>query len=193
MLDPPQVASEVDVLQAFRFIDALLAAGPRRESLLALRDRLAGELLGDGDRVASTLADEFELTTVAGGSSTTTDRGALIASIGRQGDGDGEGDGDGAAMIWMELEDLVVEESAIAGRGMLRMLGSTPGEPTSGQRAVDLVSSHLTSIPLAFFLRFDGALMTSEVIFMAGPLPESTVLRKELPSIERLRALFTQQ
>ena len=42
---------------------------------------------------------------------------------------------------------------------------------------MDEPSAYVTSIPLAFFLRFDGALMTSEVIFMESPHPEATVLR----------------
>ena len=170
------VDPDLDVLQAFRLIDSLLDAGPRRASLLALRDRLAGELLGDGDGVASTLAEDFVLRTVTGGSSTLTDRNALIASIRRQSEADGE------AMMWMELEDLVVEEAALAGQGTLRMLRSAPGTPAS---------AHVTSIPLAFFIRFDGVLMSSEVIFMEPPGPESTVLRTgPRPSNEQLRALL---
>ncbi len=176
MTDTPDRAGDLDVLHAFRLIDSLLEAGPRRGSLLALRDRLAGELLSDSDRVAATLADDFELTTVTGGCRTTTDRNALIEGIRRQ------NEGDGGAMMWMELEDLVVEESALAGQGMLRMLRSAPEATTSAS---------VTSIPLAFFLRFRTALMTSEVIFMEAPRPESTVLHAgPRQSIDELRALL---
>jgi len=187
MTDTPDVARQFDVLQAFRLIDSLLTAGPSLESLLALRDRLAGELLSDADRVASTLADNFELRTVTGGSSTTTDRDALIKSIRRQSEAGGE------AMMWMELEDLVVGESALAGQGLLRMLRAAPGATTDGQSDNETVCAHLTSIPLAFFLRFERALMTSEVIFMEGPLPESSVLHTgALPSIAQLGVLLNQ-
>ena len=84
--------------------------------MLALRTRLAGELLGDADLVASTLADGFELTTITGGSSTTTDRDSLIGTIRRQ------SESEGGVLMWMDLEDLVAEEGAIAGQGLLCML-----------------------------------------------------------------------
>jgi hypothetical protein len=177
MTGAPDVDSELDELQAFRLIDSLLAAGPSRPSLHTLRNRLAGELLGDADRVASTLAVDFELRTVTSGSSTTADRQALIESVRRQGEGD--------AAMWMELEDLVVEETAIAGQGALNMLRPAPAEVEP--------SAYVTSIPLAFFLRFDGALMTSEVIFMESPHPEATVLRTgPRRSREQLRAMLTE-
>jgi hypothetical protein len=167
---------ELEVLQAFRVIDARLAVGPRRPSLFALRERLAGELLSDVDRVAATLADDFELETVTSGSKTTTDRTAVLGSIRRQHEAEGE------AMMWMELEDLVLEETAIAGQGMLHMLRSAP-EGTA----------HITSIPLAFFLRFENALMTSEVIFMDPPRTEPTVLGAGVaPTIEQVRTLLNQ-
>ncbi len=170
------VEPDLDVLQAFRLIDSLLETGPRRASLLALRDRLVGELLSDCDRVASTLAEDFALRTVMGGSSTMTDRNALIASIRRQNETE--------AMMWMELEDLVVGETALAGQGTLRMRRAASEAPAS---------AYVTSIPLAFFLRFHGGLMNSEVIFMETPGPESTVLRTgPWPSKEELRAQLEQ-
>jgi hypothetical protein len=167
---------QLDVLQAFRVIDARLAAGPRWPSVLALRERLAGELLSEVDRVAGTLADDFELETVTGGSKTTTDRTALLGSIRRQHEAEGE------AMMWMELVALVVEETAIAGQGTLHMLRAAPGG-----------SAHITSIPLAFFIHFDGALMTSEVIFMDPPRTEPTVLGAgAAPTVEQVRTLLNQ-
>jgi hypothetical protein len=52
-----------DPLQAFRLIDAELAATAHREQLMALRTRLAGEMIGVPELVEATLAADFTLVT----------------------------------------------------------------------------------------------------------------------------------
>jgi hypothetical protein len=177
--------THLDLLQAFRLIDSRLAAATSDRQLLALRDRLAGELLNDGDRVGATLADEFELVTITAGSRTTTKRNTLIESMERKSE---TGDN---ALMWMELEDLVVDETAIAGQGTLRMLHPAPEVTARESDEHGEGDASLTSIPLAFFLRFRGNLMSSEVIYMESPSTEVTPLRRgALPTIEQLHALF---
>src|SRR5262245_27334149 len=152
---------DADVLRAFRLIDRRLATAPDSWSprlLRPLRDRLAGELIGDADRVGRTLGPAFTLVTHAGGTSTTTDRAGIVETIRRQ------GQAKGAAMTWLRLADLVVDRDTIAGQGVLRTLLAGPLAARQGWRDVAPADRCLTTIPIAFFLRFADGLMVSEIL-----------------------------
>jgi hypothetical protein len=161
---------EHDVLQAFRLIDQRLLDTPGHRGLRLLRERLAGELIGDADRVGTTLGPAFTLVTHAGASVTRTDRAALVETVHRQ------GRAKGAAMTWLRLDDLVVEGGAIAGQGVLRTLLTAPLAQRQGWQDLGPADRCLTTIPLAFFIRFAGDLMTSEVLYLAADASERTVL-----------------
>ncbi|MDT3443195.1 MULTISPECIES: hypothetical protein [unclassified Pseudofrankia] len=161
---------EDDVLQAFRLIEQRLVETPEHSGLRLLRERLAGELIGDADRVGTTLGPTFTLVTHAGGSVTRTDRAALVETIHRQ------GSAKGAAMTWLRLDDLVVERDVIAGQGVLRTLLTAALAQRQGWRDIGPADLCLTTIPLAFFIRFAGDLMASEVLHLAADASERTVL-----------------
>jgi hypothetical protein len=160
-----------DVLQAFHLIDRRLAAAPAPDALRLLRQRLGGELIGDADRVAATLAPAFTLVTHAGGTVTTTDRAALVETVRRQ------GRSHGAVMTWIQLADLLVDRDAIAGHGVVRtLLAATMTGP--GWPDLDPADRCLTTIPLAFFIRFAAGLMVSEEIYLDAGASERAVLRQ---------------
>lgn len=179
-----RLPSDDEVLQSFGLIDSRRGAGTGRSLLLILRDRLAGELLGDADRVGATLADEFELVTLANGARTVTARDQLVGSIRAQ------SELVGGALMWMDLEDLVVDTSAIAGRGRLRTLLTAAGAAARGHDDIGQGNLCVTSLPLAFFLRFDRGLMASEVIYVDPASTEVAVVPGgAMPSVNRLRTL----
>jgi hypothetical protein len=159
-----------DPLQAFRLIDERLGAGAEagggghRERLVALRTRLAGELLGAAELVDATLASGFELVTHIQGWTSVLGRDAVLASA----------RGQGEAMVWVELADLVLDQAVLAGHGELRTL-SGPS---------------LTTAPFAFFVRFDGALMSSEVLYLDAASETAVPPGAGIPSRESLRAFL---
>jgi hypothetical protein len=161
---PGQAPDKVDPLQAFRLIDAKLDRDTHREQLTALRRRLAGELLGAAELVEATLAADFELVTHAQGRTTALNRDAVIASA----------RGQGTAVIWVELADLAVEHGVVGGHGVLRTMAG----------------SLLTTAPLAFFTRFDGRLMTSEVLYLDVASETPVPPEAGVPSRERMRDLL---
>jgi hypothetical protein len=154
----------VDPLQAFRVIDARLGPSAHRERLMTLRKRLAGELLGAPELVDATLAADFELVTHAQGITVVLDRSAVIASA----------RGQGAAVMWLELADLAADHGVVAGHGVLRTL----------------LGSLLTTAPLAFFIRFDGAAMSSEVLYLDAASETAAPPEAGIPSRELLRDLL---
>lgn len=97
--------------------------------------------------VAATLSPGFELVSKVGGTTSVTGRDEVLAGLRRQGEA-------GRAIMWIELDDLVVDK-ALAGHGLLR---------THKQQA-DAAPS-VTTVPFAFFVRFDGYLMASETLYM---------------------------
>jgi hypothetical protein len=168
---------EQDLLQAFRVIDDALGASACRGGLLAFRERLAGELLGEAERVATALGPGFELVTHAHGATTVTSRDAVIASI--------RALGETGAVIWAELDDLAADRGVVAGHGLLRTLTVAADGGSEGPGR-----SRLTTVPFAFFIRFDGELMSSEVLYMDAAASQTIMLRDAtMPSRERLRHL----
>ncbi len=131
-----------------------------------LRQRLLAELFGDGAGVAATLAPGFGLVMHAGDASMTLAADAVIGSVDAQAAAD--------VLLWTELDDLVVNASAVAGSGMLCR--------------AHLTGATLTRTPLAFFLRFDGQLMASEVAFVGGHSETTEFESDDVPSVERLRS-----
>jgi hypothetical protein len=154
---------EDEVLAAFRLIDDRLARHPGSAALTALRERLAGELVGDGDRVDATLSPGFSLVTHAGGATRTTGREEVIASVRRL------GATPGGALMWLSLDGLVVDGDAVAAHGTLLTMSPAPD---GGLRR--------TAAPLAFFIRFDGPAMASESLFLDVQASRSTVVTGSL-------------
>jgi hypothetical protein len=147
-----------------------LANNAPARPLLTLRERLAGELLGDDQRVAATLAPAFTLVTHTGGTTSTISGRDMVDGIRRQ--------GQTGVMLWVQLDDLAVGSDVVAGNGLLHTFRPD--------------TSALTTLPLAFFIRYAGdGLMTSEVIFMdlsassTTPIPSDTA-----PSIGHFRTLL---
>lgn len=158
-----------DVLQAFRLIDRRLVEKPALGSLRLLRDRLAGELIGDADRVGRALDPTFTLNTHAGGGITTNDRTALVETVRRQ------GQAQGGAMTWLRLDDLVVDGNVIAGQGTLRTSLTGTLAARQGWGHVNPTDRCITTIPLAFFIRL-ADLMVSEVLYLDVANTSRTVL-----------------
>jgi hypothetical protein len=157
------------MLQAFRMIAGRLEGDTPAAPLRTLRERLAGELLGDEQRVAATLDPAFTLVTHTGGPSSTTSGPDMVDGIKRQ--------GEIGVMLWVSLDELVVDTDVVAGEGLLHTFHTD--------------TSFLTTFPLAFFIRFtvDG-LMASEVAFMDVAAAVTTALPNVTPSFERLRSLL---
>jgi hypothetical protein len=168
MTDHENLLSGVRVLQAFQVIDGRIEEGARLAPLSSLRERLAGELFGDAERVAATLASDFVLVTHTGGPPTTLAGRDMVAGIGRQ--------GEAGAMLWTELDDLVVEPHVVGGSGLLHTFRPDPAS--------------VTSFPFAFFIHFMGGLMTSEVAFMEVSTAVTTPLAAGArPSLEGFESL----
>lgn len=167
-------AGKPDPLQAFRLIDTTLesaalqgtapGASARRGQLATLRRRVAGELLGAPELVDATLTADFVLVTHVRGHTAVLGRDAVLAAA----------SGQGGAMTWVELADLAVDHGVIAGHGLLRTLGG----------------SSLRTGPFALFIRFDGGLMSSEVLYMDAATQEVLPPDRAVPSRERLRELL---
>jgi hypothetical protein len=155
-----------EILQAFRLIDARI---DRSGSLAVLRERLAGELLGDADRVAATLAPDFELVSHTGGPAATVPASSIIESIRRQ--------GESGALMWVELDHLLAEADLVAGEGVLRTYRSDEGT--------------VTSFPLALFVRVPGDRMAHEVAYMRMDAAETVeVAAGAMPPADRLRSIL---
>lgn len=151
---------ESRILRAFDDVD-----GEHGGPLVAvLRVRLLGELFGDADMVAATLAPDFELVMNTGTSTATLAGSAVVQGLGIQ--------SASGVLMWTEFDDLVTDNDVVAGRGLLCNL-------LMGERA-------LTTMPVAVFLRFTGDRMTSEVAFM-GRAKTEAIEQAALPSLEVLR------
>jgi hypothetical protein len=165
-----------DPLQAFRLIAAREGTCVRRDQLLALRKRLTGELLGEPGLVAATLSADYQMTMHQPGRSVTLDRSAVISSASYR----------GSTLAWLELPELSVDyragdygthdlgagdHGALAGHGLLRMARGT----------------RLTTTPLAFFISFDGALMTRESAFFGISVTTELADGAALPTRDQLR------
>lgn len=156
---------EGEIRGALRALDERGAAS---EALRVLRERLAGELVGDGDRVAATLAPDFELVGYTGGAATTSSGAAVADSV--------RGLGSIGALLWVLFDDLVVDGDAVAGHGRLRMY-------RPDQQAV-------VTTPIAIFISVAGGQMTREVLFMQATAAETVAVQPgDMPTVEQLRAL----
>lgn len=151
------------IVEAFDSLDERRRDGPLIE---VLRQRLLAELFGDGAGVAATLAPGFGLVMHAGDASMPLAADAVIGSVDAQAAAE--------VLLWTEFDDLVVDATVVAGTGTLCR--------------VHLAGATLTTTPLAFFLRFDGQLMASEVAFIGGHSETTGIDSDDLPSVERLRS-----
>jgi hypothetical protein len=154
------------VLQAFEVIDERLRCGGPSATLLPLRERLVGELLGDGPRVATTLNADFVLTTHTGGPPGTLGGRDMVEGIVRQ--------GDIGVALWCEFDDLVTDIEAVAAHGTLHTFRPDPGS--------------VVAVPMAMFLRYADGLMASEVVFLDMAAAVTTPLPDGGPSLERVRS-----
>jgi hypothetical protein len=151
------------IVEAFDRLDERRHDGPLIE---VLRQRLLAELFGDGAGVAATLAPGFGLVMHAGDASMTLAADAVIGSVDAQAAAE--------VLLWTEFDDLVVDATVVAGSGTLCR--------------AHLAGATLTTTPLAFFLRFNGQLMASEVAFIGGHSETTAIDTSDLPSVERLRS-----
>ncbi len=156
--------ADLDPLQAFRLIDARREDSPHRDQLTTLRQRGAGELLSAPDLVDETLGADFELVTHTGGASAVLDRAGAIAATARL----------GPVLVWGVIADLVADDAGIAMHGLLRTLAGTS----------------LTTMTIAYFARFDGKQMTSEVVYLDAPSQATVADDVGLPPREQLRDLL---
>ena len=162
--------TDADVLQAFRLIDALVSEGADPRLLLPLRSRLAGELLGDAERVNATLADDFELITYAAGIKTIAAADMVVAGVRRL------AEAAGAALMWVEFEGLVCSGDTLAAHGLLRKMESAPDGVT------------ITVMRLAIFVHFQDELMTREILYLDPASSQTSLLQgARVPDAESLR------
>ena len=168
------VPSANDLVGGLSLLALRLEAAPTSGPLVALRDRLIGELLGDSERAIAPLGPDFVLVTHVGGATTTTDRAGVVATL--QGLEEREGH-----LMAVELNDLVSDDAGAAGHGSLCSMSAHPqdgdadGEP-------DGVS--VSRIPFAFFVRCEGERMTSETIFLDLQGTEVSELGGSLASVQ---------
>jgi hypothetical protein len=168
-----------EVLQAFRLIDKR-ADGDTSALLRSFRERLVGELVGDADRVERTLADGFELITYAAGRRTVTPRAAIVDSVRRL------GEARGSLLIWVELDDLVIEDGVLATRGVLQTLCTAQVAGSRGQEGVGDTDLCLLSSPIALFLRFVGDKMTEETFYLEASPTRTVFPETTMPSVAQL-------
>ncbi|ADP80573.1 hypothetical protein [Pseudofrankia inefficax] len=175
---------ENDILQGFRLIDDRLVGDSESFALRALRERLAGELFGDAERVEPTLGSSFNLVTQAGDATTTTGRETLLQGFRRQ------AAAKGGVMMWIHFEDLVVEGDSIAGQGTLNTMMTGSLAARAGRSDVAPEDLCLTTVPVAFFIRSAAGVMTSEVLYMNVEASSSSVRRNgTMPDPARFLAL----
>ncbi|CAO5160491.1 DUF222 domain-containing protein [Frankia sp. AiPs1] len=167
--------AESDLVQAFRRIDEQRARDPEAVNLVAFRERLLGELVGDADRVAAALAPGFTLVTHAGGKTQTSSGDQVVSGVRRL------GAVPGGALMWLRLDDLVADRTTIAGHGSLVTLAAAP---TGGL--------HRTVAPLAFFIVSEttdaGSVMTSESLYL-NPGAQETAVLADAALLDRQRCL----
>ena len=148
----------------------LLSLSPFRErtqspQLDGLRKRIVGELIGDADAVAETLDPAFELVMHSGDRTFTLTGGAIVDGI--------RATAAAGVLMWLELDDLVIDGETIAGYGAMLTLQTT-------QRT-------LGTAPLGLFLRLREGRMISEAVFVGGAT-ETEVAEDAMPSVAALRA-----
>ncbi len=167
------VPSATDLVGGLSLLALRLEAAPTSGPLVALRERLIGELLGDSERAIAPLGPDFVLVTHVGGATTTTDRAGVVATL--QGLGER-----GGHLMACELAELVSDDDGAAGHGALCSMSAQPPEAAAGGEG-DRVS--VSRIPFAFFVRCEGDRMTSETIFLDLQGTDVTELEGSLSSV----------
>ena len=151
-------------LAAFRTVDVELerrVSHNERLVLSAFRLRLVGELLGDTDLVVSTLTPDFVLTTLSAGEpASTTDLAELKTGLDQM---SGLAD---SFLMWMEFDHFLVDGNSIAGSGHLNTATSGAVAAAMFDLQVSSDSTQWLRQQIAFFVDFDGSLMTSETLFI---------------------------
>jgi hypothetical protein len=157
----------IDYLSSFRLIDGRLAttSDERSRSILTgLRERLAGELVSDANRVLERLGEGFTLRThLPGGAEAVTTREEMAQGFLQMEASAGQ------LVMWVDLTHLAVDGTVLAGDGLLYSLVAGP---TARAMYGDLVTGASevvrTTSRIAFFIDHDetGRLMTSEDLYM---------------------------
>jgi hypothetical protein len=154
-----------DPLSAFRLIDGRLATesrAQRRAMLIALRERLAGEMLGEVERVVSAVDDGFVLRTcLPSGAVEVTALDAFREGLARM-----QPIAD-QMLMWVELDHLLIEDNSMAGEGVLRTLVTSHlAREMYNASGVDDDCLYLSKLSLAFFIDFTGSKMAAETVYM---------------------------
>jgi hypothetical protein len=168
------IPSASDLVGGLSPLASRLRTAPATGPLVALRERLMGELLGDTARALAALGTDFRLVTHVRGTMSTTDRAGVEANL-RAMEGHDH-------LMWVELSDLVSDDEMVAGHGLLCSMIGRPPE-ADGAGGAEWVS--VSKMPFAFFVRCDNALMTSETVFV---MLEETEVRELEGSVASARA-----
>ena len=137
------------------------ADGPQLD---ALHKRIVGELLGDAEAVATTLDPAFELVMHSGDGTFTLPGNAIVEGV--------RATGAAGVLMWIELDDLVIDGETMAGQGAMLTL--------------QVAQRTLSTAPLGIFLRFSGERMIAEVVFMGASAEPADVSSLDVPTVDDL-------
>jgi hypothetical protein len=158
-------SSTHDLLAGLRQLDqAAAAAEPGERSMLsALRERLAGEMLGDTERALAVVGDDFVLSTLeAGAPRARSGRAELGASV------DKLRSLEGKMLMWLDFSHLVVAGNELAASGRMHLsyeatfAAEALGAPSGGR------GSFTASSEVSIFCGFEGGLMRSEELLVVA-------------------------
>ena len=142
---------------------------PGSPQLDALYTRVVGELLGDAEAVATTLDPAFELVMHSGDGTFALPGNAIVEGV--------RATGSAGVLMWIEIDDLVIDGETIAGQGAMLTL--------------QLAQRTLSTAPLGLFLRFSGERMIAEVVFMGAAAEPADVSALHVPTVDGLRSQLT--
>jgi hypothetical protein len=144
--------------------------GPARAMLVALRERLAGELLGDVERTLAVVDDDFVLTVSQPGAPISrSNKSDLATSVEKFSTLAGE------MLMWLELDHLVAAGEQLAGSGRMHStFSAAQAASILGQEELSSGSYTATS-QIGIFCRFRSGKMIEELILLipdpAGLVP----------------------
>lgn len=156
--------------------------GPARTMLVALRERLAGELLGDVERTLAVVDDDFVLTVSQPGAAISrsgkSDLATSVESLSALA---------GEMLVWLELDQVVAagEQLAASGRMHSTLAGARAASVT-GQEELGAGTFTATS-EIGIFCRFhDGKMIEERILLIPDPAGLVPSPRKEIPDPSEL-------
>jgi hypothetical protein len=180
-------SSSIDVLVGLRQLGDRAAAesgAAASQMLIALRERLAAEMLGDTARALAVVGDDFLLTTVqAGAPRATSGKAELADSV------DKLRSLRGKMLMWIEFNHLLADGSELAASGKMHLSydAAFAAEALGAQPAGR--GSFTASSEISIFCGFESRLMRSEQLLVVahgeGLAPTPNL---ELPDHEALEA-----